>query len=229
MKYLILILFFSISATIAQTDSSSSFELIGNLQYNYTNYSSPYGHYATSYSKSHTLILQPELGYFIVDQFEIFADLEYSLIISLWNSLESINSSYERPESQIDYDNLTHRIGFYFGTGYNFSISETTDLFFGTRIGIASSRRNMFSEGFQTIHTVGGSKRIEPVNTSYDSGWSDAVVSFPSFALALKLFPNPDLILILKIQYTKTNSYNGSPDNNIEELTFGIGLGTSFK
>jgi hypothetical protein len=227
MKYLIIVLFITVNIAFAQKDSTHNFELTGNLQYNYTHYSDPYGYYANFYHKQHTLIIQPELGYYLFDRFEIFTDLEYQLQLDYHNSLESIDSWEEVPASQINSDFVTHRIGFYFGMGYNYSLSKIIDLFLGTKIGISTSRVYLHSEGFQTIHS-GTSTRVENVNANYDSGWRGTEVSFPSFVLSLKVYPNDDLIILLKAQYTKINNYNGSDNTEFEQTTFGIGLGTSF-
>jgi hypothetical protein len=225
MKYIIIFLFLPLSFSFSQINLKNSLELSGNLQYSFTNNYGPNGN-ATSFDNYHTLIIQPEIGYYLNKNLELFADLEYSFTLFRWNTLQSsVDSFDERLKEEITSDRTMHRVGFYFGIGYNFPITESAVVFLGTRIGFSSTRMLTSTEGQLIVHS-GGTNTTEYVNYSYDSGWQRKEISFPSFILNLKLFPTTDWIVILKSQYTKTGKFEGRNSRTNELLTFGIGIGT---
>lgn len=228
MKYLFILCLIGFNFVLAQDSLKHAIEIGGNLQYNYTNTYYPDGLYATSYDKLHTIIIQPEFGYFVYNKIEIIVDLEYTHSYLVYNSLQSITSKYERPEEIINTESL-HRIGIFTGIVYNISFNNSVVLFGGIRLGLSSSRSIWTYKGTRTVVSGQGLEEIEYINEKYDTGWRPREFSFPSFMIGTKFFLIPDWAIILKAQYTKTYWYDGYKNQTNDCITLGIGFVTLLK
>ncbi len=105
-----------------------------------------------------------------------------------------------------------HRIGTFLGVAYNYYINKSLILILGTKAGVSITRwieSNDWPDGY---------------SFSYDSGWRRTELSFPSFWIGIKTNLNPKWRILFKVQYIKTNNYEGYENQNNELIALGMGF-----
>ncbi len=207
-KIFILSIIITISS-LAQNKLSSHFDIGGTILYSYSNSTLQYDN-IPSYFKVQQLQFEPELAYYINPSLEVVFDINYTMEIDksgliVFNPDVVFINGYE--------ENQMHRLGILLGPAYNYEVNKDLNLFIGTKLGISETRWIVqFNKSGQT-------------QTNYsDSGWRDAGFLFPCFFGGIKICLDPEWSLLFKVQYIRTNGYEGIENQNNDLIVFGIGV-----
>ena len=208
MSKLFILFLFAVPCLYAQDSLKSPFEIGGSFFYSYSNTVSSYFNEYPVHHKTHQLQCEPEFGWFILPSVELLVDMNYTLMYSISDEAQMLNSEQSLP---YNVQSQTHRIGLFIGCSYNVHLNNGILLFLGPKIGYSTTR----------WIEVSNDPNMYP---SWDTGWQPVEFSFPSFTCGTKFFFNPRWALVLQAQYIKTYHYQGISNDNNGTIDFGLGI-----
>ena len=184
-------------------------EAQGTLLYSFSNRTNPPdpGEPFDRYWRQHTLTLEPSIGYFVFDSWEVLIQPRFSLLSEIYNAGDAVfvGSTPQIREEEQAY--RSYSLGILAGVFFHYPLSPAVYSFLGATAGWNWSKYSWEDPG--------------PLSSSYSSPWSGPVVSFPNVAAGLKIFLLDNWALIPQAQLI--NKINGYYDGDIT-FSFGIGL-----
>ena len=194
------------TVVFGQTDSKQfDVEISGSVLYHYSNLTwGPYpGESFERFIRSHTVTLQPSVGYFVTPEFEMVLEPHYSY------RFYQQNSGFQQGGNitEIVLDRWTHNLGVNGGPVYNHRIGDVVILFGGFHFGVSWT-----NFGFN------------PLDPRLRSPWKKAEISFPKISGGTKIFFAENWATVLLCQFSKTTNYNGYDGQTNTELAIGLGL-----
>jgi hypothetical protein len=193
------------SALATDADTTRRYELTGMLSYSYNKQQEqdpPYSGELPRYQLYHDVSIRPGLGYFLTPEIELQSEFQYVLSFMEYNYFGTIRSSVV--ELRAKY--WSHRFGCRVGANYHFDLSQTAEVFIGTKVGIAWTR-----EGSED------SREID------DSGWKKRELSLPVISCGTKVFVSKDWAFLFQAEYSFTDNYHGN--DNLTNSGVSVGLG----
>ncbi len=185
------------------------FEVQGTLLYSFSHQTNPpyEGETFDRYFRENTLTLQPSIGYFVSDSWELLLQPRFSFQSQSHNygDITFVGSRYQITEEDQTY--RSYSLGILAGLFFHFPLSQAVYSFIG-----ASAGWNWAKYSWQDS---------SPIIGSYSSPWSGAEVSFPNFAAGLKIFLLDNWALIPQAQLM--NTINGYYDGDIS-VSIGVGF-----
>jgi hypothetical protein len=207
------LLLFGVYCLHAQNTLRFNSEIGGSVFYSYSNTVSTHSSGDPVHHSIHQLQLEPEFGWFVLQKIQLLVDVDYALTYSKWDVIQGLsNDLNDQRYSLFTGRSQTHRVGLFIGCSYNINLNKEILLFFGPKIGLSTTRSTVrYDQPF-------------PFNFAMDTGWQPVELSFPSFFCGTKCFFNPCWALVLRVQYTKTERYQGYSNESNDAVVFGLGI-----
>ena len=189
-------------------------EAQGSVLYSFSDQTQfPYGDETFDrYFRQHNISLQPSVGYFFSNDWELILQPHYSFQLVTYNygEIRSTGSGYETIERKAQ--RWSYSIGIVIGFIFHVPLSRSVSSFIGATGGLNWRK---VTEDFETGYF-------------YSPPWSKPEVTFPGVSAGLKIFIVQNWAFIPQVQLSRTTY----PDTRSYEkelaLSFGVGFAVYF-
>jgi hypothetical protein len=188
-----------------ETQQMRLVELSGSLAYSFNSesYDFQYPGGFDPYDYTHTISIEPSIGYFFTKHLELNVSLTYSAILMYWNGYKLVGSTV----SEEAYRQWNHRMGFLAGPTYNYSVNEIATLFARVAVGFMWLKVGSDSPG-----------------RAYTPAWTRPSVTLPQVVIGMKIRISPDWQLETYGQYLHISNDSGNAEWVSNQIAIGVGF-----